>query len=148
MGGNGWQFVVAAFTGLIAKEMVVATMGVFSGMDGDAIIDGEMGDLQGTGIANMINGLTAPAAFAFMAFNLLSIPCMAAVAAAKGEFRSARKLMGALGFWMFTAYIVSALIYWIGTFWWISLILVGAIAIAIAMCKVVKLKKLKLSKKI
>lgn len=33
MGENGWMFVVAAFTGLIAKEMVVATLGTFAGVD-------------------------------------------------------------------------------------------------------------------
>ncbi len=143
---NGWQFVVAAFTGLIAKEMVVATMGVFSGMDGDAVLDSGAGELQGTGIGNMISGITAPAAFAFMAFNLLSIPCMAAVAAAKGGLKSAKKLMGAVGFWMLTAYIVSLLIYWIGTYWWISLVLVGAIAIAITIYKLVKINKTKLAK--
>ncbi len=138
--GSGWQFVVAAFTGLIAKEMVVATMGVFSGMDASAL-GGEAETLRGTGIANMINGISAPAAFAFMAFNLLSIPCMAAVAAAKGELKSAKKLIGAVGFWMLTAYTVSLAIYWIGTYWWIGLILVGVIAVAATIKWAVKLKK-------
>lgn len=145
-GSNGWQFVVAAFTGLIAKEMVVATMGVFSGMDGNAVLESGAEELQGTGIGNMISGITAPAAFAFMAFNLLSIPCMAAVAAAKGELKSAKKLMGAMGFWMLTAYVVSMLIYWIGTYWWISLILVGAIGVAVLIYKLVKGNKTKLAK--
>ncbi|NCA67305.1 MAG: ferrous iron transport protein B [Clostridia bacterium] len=145
-GGSGWQFVVAAITGLIAKEMVVATMGVFSGMDGDAVLDAGAEDLQGSNLANMINGISAPAAFSFMAFNLLSIPCMAAVAAAKGELKSAKKLMAALGFWMGAAYLVSALIYWIGTYWWISLILVGLIGLMIGISKIVKYNKLKLAK--
>ena len=35
-----WRLVVAAITGLIAKEMVVATLGTMAGLDGDAILDG------------------------------------------------------------------------------------------------------------
>lgn len=124
MGSEGWKLVVAAITGLIAKEMVVATMGTFVGMD-DAL---EVGELAGTPIAILIGTISAPAAFAFMAFNLLSVPCMAAVATASGELGSKKKLWGAIGFWMLTAYVVAMVIYWVGTFWWIGLILAIIIA--------------------
>ena len=73
----------------------------------------------------------APAAFAFMAFNLLSVPCMAAVGAAYGELRSGKRIWGAVGYWMLVAYVVSALVFWIGTYWWISLILIAIVAAAI-----------------
>jgi ferrous iron transport protein B len=126
MGENGWKFVVAAFTGLIAKEMVVATLGVYSGMD-DAL-DTDTGDLAGSSLALMLATLSAPAAIAFMAFNLLSVPCMAAVAAASGEIKSRKKMWGTIGYWLATAYIVSALIYWIGTYWWIGIIVSVLIA--------------------
>jgi ferrous iron transport protein B len=114
MGENGWKFVVAAFTGLIAKEMVVATLGVYSGMD-DAL-DTDTGDLAGSSLALMLATLSAPAAIAFMAFNLLSVPCMAAVAAASGEIKSRKKMWGTIGYWLGASYIVSALIYWIGKY--------------------------------
>ena len=127
MGENGWQFVVAVFTGFIAKEMVVATLGTFAGMGEDALGSGE---LAGTAIAALIGSISVPAAFAFMAFNLLSMPCSAAVAAARGELRSGKKLWAAIGFWMGTAYVVSAVIYWVGTYWWIGLILAAVIAVA------------------
>ncbi len=138
MGENGWQFVVAVFTGFIAKEMVVATLGTFAGMSEDALGSGE---LAGTAIAGLIGSISVPAAFAFMAFNLLSMPCMAAVAAARGELKSGKKLWAAIGFWMGTAYVVSAAIYWVGTYWWIGLILAGVLALAWGLSKVLHRRK-------
>ena len=46
----------------------------------------EMGGAQllSSPLATIINTLTPGAAFGFMAFNLLTIPCMAAVSAARG----------------------------------------------------------------
>lgn len=141
MGNDGWKFVVAVFTGLIAKEMVVATMGTFSGMEGDDVLESETSALLGTPIAIMISTLSIPAALSFMAFNLLSVPCMAAVAAAHGEFGSKKKTFAAVGFWLLTAYIVSLAIYWIGTYWWISLILVGIICACIGYSLIKKKRK-------
>lgn len=143
-GAEGWKFIVATFTGLIAKEMVVATLGVFSGMDN--ALDG--GELAGTGIAVLIGTLSIPAAIAFMAFNLLSVPCMAAVGAAGGEFKSKKQLLKTIGIWLLTAFTVSAIIYWVGTYWWIGLILVALIGIGIACAVIIdkKRKKVKISK--
>lgn len=129
-GEDGWKFVVAALTGLIAKEMVVATLGVFSGMEGDEIIEAETGALVGTSIAALLATISIPAALSFMAFNLLSVPCMAAVGAASGELGNKKLLWKSIAIWISTAYIVSFLIYWIGTYWWISLILTAVLAIA------------------
>ena len=135
MGADGWKFVVATITGLIAKEIVVATMGVFSGMDGDEALETDAGELGGTALGAMMLGIggtlggisvAIPAMFAFMAFNLLSIPCLAAVGAAGGELNSKKKLWGAIAFWMLTSYIVSLIIFWGGVFfiacWWGALI--------------------------
>ncbi|MDR0752285.1 MAG: ferrous iron transport protein B [Christensenellaceae bacterium] len=121
MGDDGWMFVVAVFTGLIAKEMVVATLGVLAGMDGDSILEG--GELAGTSIAVLLSTLSVPAAIAFMTFNLLSVPCLAAVGAAGAELRSKKRLWGSIGTWLLTAYVVSFVIYWVGTIWWLGLIL-------------------------
>lgn len=141
MGENGWMFVVAAFTGLIAKEMVVATMGTFVGMD-DAL-DQDPGSLTSTALGSLVAGMAGgvPAALAFMAFNLLSVPCMAAVGAASGEFGSRRKLWFAIGYWMATAYVVSALIFWIGTYWWIGVILAALLILAAVIWAVVRRRK-------
>ena len=144
MGENGWKFVVAAFTGLIAKEMVVATMGTFAGMDGDEALDMNGSEMADTALGAMMLGIggtlggvsvAIPAMFAFMAFNLLSVPCMAAVGAARGELSSGKKLWSAIGFWMLTAYVVSLIIFWFGVLvtvcWWAALI-VGIVLVAAA----------------
>ena len=56
---------------------------------------------------------------------------MAAVGAAKAELNSKKKLFETIGIWLSTAYIVSALIYWAGTYWWIGLTAGIAAAVAI-----------------
>ena len=93
----------------------------------------EEGQLLSTALGTLVSGMAggAPAAFAFMAFNLLSVPCMAAVGAAYGELRSGKQIWAAVGYWMLVAYVVGALVFWIGTYWWISLILIALIAAAI-----------------
>ena len=123
MGEDGWKFVVAALSGLIAKEMVVGTMGTFAGLerseaigaDGGSLADSAMGAMM-LGIGGTLGGISIaiPAMFAFMAFNLLSVPCMAAVAAARGEFMDKKKLWTAIIFWIATAYTVSLAVFWLG----------------------------------
>lgn len=155
MGANGWKFVVAAITGLIAKEMVVATMGTFAGIDGDEALEMDGSDMAETslgammlGIGGVLGGINVaiPAMLSFMAFNLLSVPCMAAVAAARGELKSAKKLWGAIGFWLLTAYVVSLAIFWIGVLfaynWWLALIICVAIIAVITALIVLKYKNL------
>jgi len=141
-GEYGWMFVVAIFTGLIAKEMVVSTMGALAGMEGDAL---EIEVLTGTPIALMIASISPAAAFSFMAFNLLSVPCMAMVAAVYGEVASGKLTWLAIGFWLVTAYIVSLITYWYGTLiatcWWAALI-IGVIAVVIVIIAIIlKVKK-------
>ena len=99
----------------------------------DDALEVDTDQLLSTALGAMVSGMAggAPAAFAFMAFNLLSVPCMAAVGAAYGELRSGKRIWGAVGYWMLVAYVVSALVFWIGTYWWISLILVAIVAAAI-----------------
>lgn len=151
MGDKGWFFVVACATGLIAKEMVVSTMGVFSGVEGDAL-DIDPGELNGSplgpvllAIGGTIGGVNVaiPAIFSFMAFNLLSVPCMAAVGAARGELRQGadpktakKRLWQSIAFWMGTAYIVSLFIFWFGAFmtwnaWAAAIFIVLAIALIV-----------------
>lgn len=113
-GDMGWKAVVATITGLIAKEMVVSTMGVLYNPDveGDAADDDAAGDALAVTLASVFS---PAAALAFMAFNLLSVPCMAAVAAAHGELRSVKKTLTTIAFWILTAWIVSFLVFHIAT---------------------------------
>lgn len=86
--------------------------------------------------------MTTPAAFAFMLFNLLCIPCMAMVGAVAGELKSGKKLLKALGFWMLVAYIVSGLTFWCFTYWWVGAI-VGVAIVTFILVLYAKYKKRK-----
>ncbi len=112
-GDMGWRPVVAILTGLLAKEMVVSTMGVLYNPDvsGDALESDE----AGTALAATLAAVFTPlAAISFMVFNLLSVPCMAAVASASGEMRSVKWMFITIAFWLTTAWVVSFLIYNVG----------------------------------
>jgi ferrous iron transport protein B len=98
-GHDGWKAVVAILTGFVAMEMVVSTMGVLYSELGPALA------------ANF----SPVAACSFMAFNLLSIPCMAAVATANGEMKSPKWMLFSLAFWVSAAWIMSLAIFQAGT---------------------------------
>lgn len=57
---------------------------------------------------------TPNAALAYMLFNLLCMPCFAAVGSMKRELKTWKKTMGGVGIQMGTAYIIALLVYWIG----------------------------------
>ena len=116
MGADGWKFVVASLTGLLAKEEVVATLEVLSG---------------GLGLEALLGGMTVASAYSFMLFNLLAVPCMAMVAAVYGEIGSGKRTWGAIGFWLLTAYVVSMVTYWSVSYWWIGVIILVAIVAAL-----------------
>jgi ferrous iron transport protein B len=82
----GWVFAVAAITGLIAKENVISTFGTLAACIVGSIIDVELDGGVGA-VSQLISqtGITIPALLSFIAFNMTTIPCFAAVAAAKGE---------------------------------------------------------------
>ncbi len=140
MGENGYLFVVAAFTGLIAKEMVPATLGSFANMSEEAVLGGTT-DLALSPLAALIGTISIPAAFAFMAFNLLSVPCMAAVAAAKGELNSRKKFWQTIGFWMLTAYVTAFVIFWGLSYWYIGVSMLVLLIISLTVFIVIKNKK-------
>ena len=112
----GWVFALAAITGLIAKENVVATLGSLAVGLGFAGVDGLF----------IATGITIPALLSFIAFNMTTIPCFAAVSAAKGEMPDKKKFNWTLVFWIATSFIVSSAIYFIGTWWWTAFIYLTA----------------------
>ena len=130
LGEFGWVFAVAAITGLVAKENVIATFGTLAAAIVGSVISTEDGVeevvamIEGTGIG-------VPALIAFIAFNMLTIPCFAACATAKAELPKG-KFRWTLLFWLATSYIVSMMIYLIGSWWWTSFIFAVLIAAAIA----------------
>ena len=126
LGANGWVFAVAALTGLVAKENVIATFGTLAAAVAGSYIATEEGITE---VVAMIGatGITIPALIAFIAFNMLTIPCFAACATAKAELPKG-KFKWTLLFWVCTSYIVSSMIYLIGSWWWTAFVFAAAIA--------------------
>ena len=106
--GEGWKMAVAAVTGLIAKENVVATFGMLYGF---AEVAENGAEIWG----NLAAAMTPIAAYGFLVFNLLCAPCFAAMGAIKREMNNTKWFFFAIGYQCGLAYIVSLCIYQIGT---------------------------------
>ena len=118
----GWVFAVAAITGLIAKENVIATfitLGavavayINSGVVDPAIIEAIEADEEGiTAVTQMIaaTGITWQGCISFIAFNMLTIPCFAACATAKGELKEGT-FKNTLFFWIITSFLTATFVY-------------------------------------
>ncbi len=127
----GWVFVVAAFTGLIAKEEVIATFGTL----GALFVGLQVPELASEGATDVMamvfgTGVTWQALIAFIVFNMTTIPCFAAVATAKGETQKG-KFKWTILFWVVTSYVVSSIVYVVLSWWWTAFI-VAAVAVAAA----------------
>ena len=106
--GEGWKMAVAAVTGLIAKENVVASFGLLFGF-------AEVAE-DGTEIWGSLGAVMTPvAAYGFLVFNLLCAPCFAAMGAIKREMNNTKWFWFAVGYQTVLAYIVAMCIYQIGT---------------------------------
>ena len=106
--GEGWKMAVAAVTGLIAKENVVATFGMLFGF---AEVAEDGAEIWG----NLAQVMTPIAAYGFLVFNLLCAPCFAAMGAIEREMNNAKWFWFAIGYQCGLAYVVSLCIYQIGT---------------------------------
>ncbi|MBQ7173078.1 MAG: ferrous iron transporter B [Clostridia bacterium] len=98
LGFGTWQATVASFTGLVAKENIVGTMGILYG-------SGELTAWQA-----LANAFTGVSAYAFLAFNLLCAPCFAAMGAIRREMNSAKWTWFAIGYQCAFAYVVALMI--------------------------------------
>ena len=158
LGQFGWVFAVAALTGLIAKENVIATFGTLGaclitmGASITGAADEILADEEGiTAAVAMIEatGITVPALISFIAFNMLTIPCFAACATAKGELAKGQ-FKWTLLFWIVSSYTISAAVYTIGSLWWtlfIWLAVVGAVVALIVLRNIGKFDILKIFKR-
>lgn len=95
-GGYGWQFSVASLTGVVAKETVVTTLEI----------------LLPAGVENCISKLGA---YCFVAYNLLTAPCIATISASFTELGGIKNGVKTLTFQIVTAYVVTLLLYQAGT---------------------------------
>ncbi|MCH5147043.1 MAG: ferrous iron transporter B [Clostridiales bacterium] len=127
LGSWGWVFAVAAITGLIAKENVIATFATLAA----CIVAGFEGTDEGIEEAVIMiqnTGITIPALIAFIAFNMTTIPCFAACATAKAELPKG-KFKWTVLFWVATSYTVSSIIYTVGSWWWTLFIWLAVAAV-------------------
>ena len=109
VGDMAWKATVATFTGLIAKEEVVSTMGVLYNFAGE-----ELGD-NGEAIWALVQAdFGAMTAYSFMIFNLLCAPCFAAMGAIKREMNNAKWTWAAIGYMCGFAYVASLIVYQLG----------------------------------
>ncbi len=132
LGENGWVFAVAALSGLVAKENVIATFGTLAAcVAGKYIATGE-GIEEAVIMIGANPEITVSALIAFIAFNMTTIPCFAACATAKAELPEG-KFKWTLLFWVATSYVVSMMIYLIGweKSWWTVFIFAALIAAAV-----------------
>jgi len=104
LGWHSWQSAVATITGLVAKENVVSTFGILFGMAEVSEAGNEIWP-QVAAHFGMLGG------FSFLMFNLLCIPCFAAVGAIKREMNSASWTWFAIGYQTVFAYAVSFVFY-------------------------------------
>ena len=105
----GWVFAVAAITGLIAKENVIATFSVLAAV----IVSGFEGTEEGVAEAVIMiqnTGITWAGAISFIAFNMLTIPCFAACATAKAELKKGTFKFTLL-FWIVASFLGAGFVY-------------------------------------
>ncbi len=115
LGWGNWQAAVASITGLVAKENIVGTLGILYGG-------------SGTVYGNIAAAFTSISGFSFLTFNLLCAPCFAAIGAIKREMNSAKWTWFAIGYQCLFAYVISLMIYQIGSAFTGNLHIVGLIA--------------------
>ena len=129
LGTYGWVFVVAAVTGLIAKENVIATFATLAAcLAAVASLDTVGLDVEAESGIDAVRAMisatnvTIPGLIAFIAFNLTTIPCFAAVGTAKAELMNGKAYRGTLLFWIISSFIVASAVYTIGSWWWTAFI--------------------------
>ncbi len=92
LGRTSWEAAISSLQGLIAKEQVVSSLSI---------------------IGNIKNLFNPVSAYAFVAFNLFSIPCMGSVSAMKREFVSSKKVLLVMGVELLVAWLIATFIYMI-----------------------------------
>ena len=97
LGFGNWQLIAAMITGFVAKDNLLATMGV---LFGEGAVNGAMAAI-----------LPPPAAISFLLFFILSCPCFATMGAIRKELGSAKLTWQAIAFQMGTAYIAALIAY-------------------------------------
>ncbi|WP_304425799.1 ferrous iron transporter B [uncultured Adlercreutzia sp.] len=106
LGFGSWEATVTSITGLVAKENVIATVGIITSL-------GEVGETDPSlwmSFSAMLGGSSA-AVMAFCAFNLLCAPCFAAIGTIRRQMMSAKWTWAAIGYMCIFAWCVGLMLY-------------------------------------
>lgn len=115
--GFDWKLDVSLIAGVGAKEIVASTMGVLYA-DDESVADDTAPDTAKYSVLRQkmaADGITPLIAFSYLLFVLIYFPCIATIAAVKGETGSWRWAVFTAVYTTALAWIVSALCYQIGS---------------------------------
>jgi ferrous iron transport protein B len=102
-GFGNWEAATALIFGILAKEVVVGTLGVIYGA-------------QEAGLTEVISQFWTPlSAYAFMVMTLIYIPCVAVIATIKRETNSWGWTFFAVGYSLVLGWLMAVLVYQVGS---------------------------------
>ena len=125
LGFGTWQATVASFTGLLAKENIVGTMGIFYTNETAPVY------------SNIAAAFTTVSAYAFLVFNLLCAPCFAAMGAIRSEMNSAKWTAFAITYQCVFAYAIALIINQFGNLFLGNVNVIGVVAASLALAAIV-----------
>jgi len=107
LGFSDWRISTALITGFTAKEAVISTLAVLTG-------------LNVTGLENTLHTLFSPlSAISFLVFTLLYTPCVAAIATVKREFGNIKGLIFIILYQTAIAWLAAFCVYKVGSLWFL-----------------------------
>ncbi|KYH30868.1 ferrous iron transport protein B [Neomoorella mulderi] len=101
-GFGTWEAAVALVFGILAKEVVVGTLGVLYGVQEDGLT------------ATIAHSWTPLSAYAFMVMTLIYIPCVATIAAIRRETNSWGWTAFAIGYSLVLGWVMAVLVFQVG----------------------------------
>jgi len=107
LGFGTWQAATATISGLLAKEIIVATLGVLYGF-------GEVAEDSTELLTRFSTDFSVVSGYSFLVFNLLAAPCVAAIAAMRRELGWKWMWIG-LGYMTALAYLAALIVYQLGS---------------------------------
>ncbi len=96
LGFGRWEFAVATLTGIAAKETVITTLEILT-------------------VGDITQAVTPLGAYSFVVYNLLTVPCVAAISASFSEQGHWKNGLKSVLFQIVAAYVVSLTIFQLGT---------------------------------
>ncbi len=126
LGWGSWEYSVATIGGLVAKENIVATLGIIFGFAEVAEDGVEIWGLLGA-------QLTVVSGYSFLIFNLLCAPCFAAMGAIRREMNNGKWTAFAIGYQCAFAYFVAFTINQLGNLFLFGTFGIGTVIALIAL---------------